>query len=206
MRIALADDHAMFREGIKTLLTVQDGIEVVAETSRVEEVPAMLDRAPCDVLLLDLEMERNALNDIAALAERVAVVVLTASESMDDAVAALRAGAQAVVSKRFAIETLNEALEAVRRGSVWMPPEVQTHLASSLRRGVDAKLSPREREIVRYVALGLRNAEVAQRLFISPETVKTHLNAVFRKLGVRDRIQLSLYAVETGIIRRGERA
>jgi DNA-binding NarL/FixJ family response regulator len=206
MRIALADDHAMFREGIKTLLMVRDGVEVVAETNRVEDVPAMLDRAPCDVLLLDLEMERNALDDIAGLAERVAVVVLTASESIDDAVAALRAGAQAVVSKRFAIETLNEALEAVRRGSVWMPPEIQTHLASNLRRKVDPKLSPREREIVRFVALGLRNAEVAQRLFISPETVKTHLNAVFRKLGVRDRIQLSLYAVETGIIRRGERA
>jgi DNA-binding NarL/FixJ family response regulator len=82
---------------------------------------------------------------------------------------------------------------------VWLPPTLQTHLAESLREPVDV-LTPREREIARLVALGLRNAEVARQLHISSPTVKSHLNNVFQKLGVRDRVELALYAIRAGIV------
>jgi DNA-binding NarL/FixJ family response regulator len=141
-------------------------------------------------------MERNALADIDALGKRVPVIVLTASEVPADAVAAVRKGARAVVFKRFAVETLMDAIRMVASGNVWLPASLQTHLADQMRSPATNALSPREEEVVRYVALGLRNAEVGEMLGIG-ETVKTHLT-IFRKVGVRDRIELALYAARTG--------
>jgi DNA-binding NarL/FixJ family response regulator len=145
-------------------------------------------------------MERSSLADIEALAAGVIVVVVTASERPEDALGALRAGARAVVFKRFAIETLMTAIAAAVEGHVWMPPELQAQLAAQLKDPAQQKLTKREREIVQHVARGMRNAEVAKRLFISEMTVKTHLNNIFQKVGVRDRVGLTLYAVRTGLI------
>jgi DNA-binding NarL/FixJ family response regulator len=152
------------------------------------------------VLLLDLQLERSSLSDVKPLSTHAAVVVVTASERPDDALAALRAGARGVVFKRFAIETLMDAIHAVAAGQVWMPPTIQAQLTARLKEPPTDPLTPRECEIVRLVALGLRNAEVAQRLYISEVTVKTHLNNVFQKLGLRDRVELALYAIREGII------
>jgi DNA-binding NarL/FixJ family response regulator len=200
LRIAIADDHALFRQGLRSMLNLEEGITVVAEVNRASELPTLLERDDVDVLLLDLQMERSSVADIEALAGRVAVVVVTASERPEDALAALRAGARAVVFKRFAIETLMTAVKAVVDGHAWMPPALQSQLAGQLRTPAPQKLTPREREIVQHVARGLRNAEVAKQLFISEVTVKTHLNNVFQKLGVRDRVGLTLYAIRMGII------
>lgn len=199
-RIAIADDHALFRQGLKSLLELQPDTVVVAETDRAADVAAMLQRTPCDVLLLDLQMDRNILVDIPALSTHTRIIVVTASERPEDAVQAVRAGAQGVVLKRFAIETLMEAIHSVVSGEVWLPPTIQSYIAHGLRGAPVDVLTQREREVVRYVALGLRNAEVARKLFITEYTVKTHLNNVFQKLGVRDRVELTLYAARTGII------
>jgi two-component system NarL family response regulator len=200
LRIGIADDHALFRQGLRSLLKIQEDMEVVAEAERAADLGALLDRTPCDVLLLDLQMERSSLADIEALAARVAVVVVTASQRPEDALAALRSGARAVVFKRFALETLTDAIRVAAEGHVWMPPVLQAQLTAQLKVPATDQLTPREREIVRHVALGLRNAEVARRLFISEVTVKTHLNNVFQKLRLRDRVGLTLYAVRTGIV------
>ncbi len=205
IRVAIADDHALFRQGLVSMLRLQDGIEVVAELERVTELAPMLDRTVCDVLLLDLHMERNALSDIELLAPRVAVVIVTASEQLEDAVAAVRAGARAVVFKRFAVETLLIAIHTVAGGGVWLPTVLQTRVVERLREPAGASLTPREREITSHVARGLRNAEVAARLSISEVTVKSHVNNIFQKLGMRDRVELALYAVRTGIIGPDER-
>lgn len=205
-RIALADDHALFRDGLKSVLALEPDVTVVAEIERVDDLLPTLARTPCDILLLDLKMDRNALDDIGALAGKVAVIVVTATEAPEQALAALRAGARAVVLKRFAVETLLQAVRAVKAGEVWMAPSLQAHIAAGLREPPPNPLTPREREIVRYVALGLRNAEVAQKLFISEQTVKTHLNNIFQKVGVRDRVELSLYAAREGIIGVNEQA
>ncbi len=194
IRIIIADDHLLFRQGLRSLLKSEPEVTVVGETDRVDTLPELLTQTPCDQLLLDLQMERSVLADIESFALRVPVLVLTASEDPDDAVAAIRQGARAVVYKRFAVETLMDAIRTVAANNVWMPASLQTHMAAQLRSPAANTLSPREEEVVRYVVQGLRNAEVARRLAISEETVKTHLNRIFRKLGVRDRVGLVLHA------------
>jgi two-component system NarL family response regulator len=206
VRVVIADDHLIFRQGLKALLAQKAGVVVVGETDRVAELPALLARVACDQLLLDLQMERNSLSDIEALAKRVPVVVLTASEAPADALAAIRLGARGVVLKRFAVETLMDAIHTVAQGDVWMPPNLQTRLAARLQSPIADQLSIREEQVVRFVALGLRNAEVAEKLSISERTVKAHLNTIFRKLGIRDRVELTLYAARAGIISLKERS
>jgi two-component system, NarL family, nitrate/nitrite response regulator NarL len=205
IRIAIADDHALFRQGLLSMLRLQPRIEVAVEIERASELLSHPELASCDLLLLDLQMERSSLADIEALAKRVAIIVVTASERVDDAVMALRAGARGVVFKRFALETLMTAIDAVTQGEVWLPPVVQAAVAAQLQQPAIAALTRREREVIRQVALGLRNAEVAARLGISDVTVKTHLNNIFQKVGVRDRVELALYAIRMGIIGAHER-
>jgi len=187
------------------MLRLQPDLAVVAEVERAGEIRPTLEHTPCDVLLLDLQMDRSSLSDVAVLAERAKVIVVTATERVEDTLVAIQAGARAVVFKRFAIETLMMAIRAVMDGHVWMPPSLQAEVTAHLREPQGVVLTRREREIVRHVALGLRNAEVAQLLGITEVTVKTHLNNVFQKLGFRDRVELALYAVRTGIIGVHER-
>lgn len=200
IRIALADDHAMFRQGLKSVLMQHPDVSVVGEAERVDDIVPMLERVACDILLLDLQMDRKVTSDIARLAAYAKVVILTASEDSDEAVACLREGAHGVVLKRFAVETLMDAVRTVMTGDTWLSPRLQTRMATELRGAPPIALTSRERDIVRLVARGLRNQEVAQKLFISEETVKTHLNNVFRKLNIRDRVELTLYAVRVGIV------
>ena len=200
LRMIIADDHALFRQGLRSMLRLEPGVVVVAEVERVADLAPILAETRCDVLLLDLQMDRNALADIEGLARRVRVLVVTASEQPSEALAALRAGARAVVFKRFALETLMDAVRAVVDGHVWMPPALQAEMTAQALQSETEPLSSREREIVRAVALGLRNAEVAQRLGIAEATVKTHLNKIFQKLGIRDRTELVRYAIRVGIV------
>ncbi len=200
IRLIIADDHAIFRQGLISVLRFQREIEVVAEVGRASELDAVLATTPCDVILLDLQMERWMADDIERLARLATVVVLTASERNADAIAAIRMGARAVVQKRFAIETLMEAIRAAMDGLMWMPPEVQAEMVSREWEHPENELTAREREIVRLVAVGLRNAEVATRLAITEGTVKKHLNNIFQKLDLRDRVEVALYAMQAGLV------
>ncbi len=205
VRVIIADDHALFRQGLKSLLQLHSSVMVVAEIEHASDLGATVERTPCDLLLLDLRMERTVLADIATLAGRVAVVVVTASERSDDALAVIRAGARGLVFKRFAIETLMSAIRAVMEGQLWLPPAVQGAVTAQLLEPAGATLTRRERDIVRQVALGLHNSEVAERLGIGEVTVKSHLNNIFQKLGVRDRVELARYAIRVGIVGVHER-
>jgi len=198
IRLLIADDHALFRQGLKSLLMLQPDTELVGEVERAADLEPALNQAAVDVLLLDLQMDRWMGNDIEALAQRVSVVVLTASERIEDALAAIRKGARAIVQKRFAVETLMEAVRGAANGLAWMPPLLQTELAAQMGSASGQRLTAREHEIARYVAEGLRNAEIAQRLAISESTVKTHLNNIFQKLHLRDRVELALHALRVG--------
>jgi DNA-binding NarL/FixJ family response regulator len=200
IRIAIADDHALFRQGLNSLLRSRDDVVVVGETDRVDGLDDFLERTLCDVLLLDLQMERSAVADVRTAARRVHVVIVTANEYSDEPLAAMRAGARGVVFKRFAIEMLLEAVHAVMEGNVWMPPALQARLAGSMREADRQHLTPRELEVVRQVAMGLKNGDIARQLFISEETVKAHLSNVFGKLGVRDRVELALHALRAGLV------
>jgi DNA-binding NarL/FixJ family response regulator len=198
IRVTIADDHALFRQGLISLLKLDPNVEVVAEIERAGDLAATVRKTRCDILLLDLQMDRSALEEIEQLAEQVAVLVLTASERPEDAAAAIRGGARGVVHKRFAVETLMAAMHEVMAGNVWLPPAFQAVLAAEWT-GARPLLTGRETEIVRLVAQGLRNSEIGKRLFISEATVKTHVNNVFQKLGIRDRVELALYAVRVGL-------
>ncbi len=199
LRLIIADDHSLFRQGLKELLLLQPEVEVVGEVQRLSELASMLTTTPCDVLLLDLQMERWVGGDIERLSRVTRVVVLTASERKEDAMAALRMGAHAFVQKRYAVETLMEAIRSAAQGLVWIPPALHAELATQLRSSGRSQLSNRETEVIRCVAAGLRNAEVAERLSIGESTVKTHLNNIFQKLGIRDRVELALYAHRVGL-------
>src|ERR1700683_607936 len=199
IRVIIADDHALFRQGLKSLLRLQPEIELVAETDSTQELRTVAESTPSDILLLDLQMERSSMDDIAHLSQLTQVIVLTANESTDLGMRALRLGARGIVQKRFAIETLMTAIRTVAEGLVWMPAALQTEFAG--RENVAQKrLTVRESEIVRCVASGLRNAQVAESLSFSESTVKTHLNKIFQKLGVRDRLGLTHYAIKTGLV------
>ncbi len=200
LRIVIADDHALFRQGLRSLLRLQEDLVVVTEVDSLSGLDARLSSTECDLLLLDLQMERNALHELPALCRRVAVIIVTASERIEDAMEAIGAGARAVVFKRFAIETLMDAIQAVRAGDVWTPPALQKAMAAHLQARPWRRLTAREREIVRHVAMGKRNAEVARALSISEVTVKTHLNNVFQKLDIRDRVELTRYAIRLGLV------
>ena len=207
LRIVIADDHAIVRQGIHALLRASGEVTVMGEAGRVQDIPPLLD--DCDVLLLDLMMDRSSLPSVAEFARRTAVIVLTMSEVPEDTLAAVQAGARAVVFKRFAVDTVLDAIRAVAAGHVWLPPSLQAAALAAGREATAQILSTREQEIVRHVAIGMRNAEIARTLFISEETVKKHLNSVFQKLRLRDRVQLTLWALSTGLAaapgRRAER-
>jgi len=207
LRLVIADDHMLFRQGLKSMLVhLHANVSVVGEVERVDEIGPLLGRIGCDVLLLDLQMDRNALAEIPAFARKVRVVVVTASQKLAEALAAIRAGARAVVFKRFAVETLMEAVRTVTDGHVWLPPTLQTELTAQLAEPDTKSLTGRERDIVRLIALGFHNDEIARRLSIGEVTVKTHINNVLRKLDVRDRVGLTLYALRFGLIGIDENA
>jgi DNA-binding NarL/FixJ family response regulator len=201
IRIVIADDHALFRHGLKSMLALEPRMQVVGEVDRVGKLSAVLAQTPCDVLLLDLQMDRWVFRDIERFKRVTSVVVVTASERVEDALAALKAGARAIVQKRFAPEQLLQAICVAAEGKVWMPPEMQSELVQDWSSPALPGLSGRERQIIRYVATGLRNAEVAERLQIDVATVKSHLNRIFHKLGIRDRVELVLHAFRIGLVK-----
>lgn len=197
LRLIIADDHELFRQGLKSLLLLQPDIDVVGEVHNADKLRAVSE-SQCDILLLDLQMDRWLMDEIAPLSRLTRVIVLTASESAETGVRALRQGARAIVHKRFAIETLMTAMRTVAEGLVWMPPTVQAQFAAA-ESFASRELTARESEIVRYAASGMRNGQIAKRLLISESTVKTHLNNIFQKLGLRDRLELTHYALRTGL-------
>jgi len=201
VRIALADDHSLFRAGLRQLLSLHAEFDVVAETDDADGIVPMLQGEASDVLLLDLWMGRSLARDIEEIATHTpAVVIVTATEQPAQLLSALDAGARGVVLKRSAAETLIDAIHAVHAGERWMPEEMASGVSI---REEPSRLSARELDIVRHVAQGLRNVEIGRALFISEETVKSHLNTIFRKLEIRDRVELALYAIREGIVHVG---
>jgi two-component system nitrate/nitrite response regulator NarL len=209
IRLVLADDHPVVLHGLQGLFERQEDFEVVAVCrTGAEAIEAARAHAP-DVLVLDLKLPgQNGLNVLRTLAGEQAscrIVLLTAAIEDREAVEGVRLGAKGIVLKESSPEVLLECVRRVHQGDQWIDQEVLSRAFGHAVRGVAAasepgrQLTPREVEIVRMVARGLRNRAVAERLSISEGTVKIHLHHIYEKLGIDGRLELVLWAQKNGV-------
>src|ERR1700683_4056936 len=219
IRIVVADDHPIFRDGLCKLLALEEDFEVVAQASDGRQVLDVLQQYEPDVLLLDLKMPGldglGTLQRLQAAKNKTRVIVLTASDDKNEFVQAMKLGTSGIVLKQTATELLIKSIRKVHAGEIWLDShttaavirqfvaadETPTPSApqSSTRERERSPLSQREREIVALVAQGFKNKEMAEKTFISEQTVKNHLHNIFDKLGVSDRLELALYAIHTNL-------
>jgi DNA-binding NarL/FixJ family response regulator len=209
VRILLVDDHAMFREGVKLLLSRQPQLEVIGEAGDPEEALALAAREQPDVVLLDVDLAGDSgLDILAALqanAPKCDIIVLTGIRDPGLQARALRSGARGFVQKDQHGDLVLQAIRKVREGEVWFDRGTIGAAVSRLMSGESAEedsleaLTAREIDITRLVGEGLKNDAIAERLFISEKTVRNHLTVIFDKVGVRDRLHLAIYAYRRGL-------
>jgi len=204
IRVLIADDHPVVRRGLRQLLESDDGFEVVAEAGDVESARRYVRGHHPDVLMLDLNMPGEAsLEAIPKLREEfreTQIVVLTMQDEPAYARAALAAGALGYVLKESADAELVEAVRAAANGERYLNPRLGARVAAEPPPGPPDGLSEREFEILKLIALGHTNAQVAQELYLSIRTVETHRAHIQQKLGLRDRAQLVRYALDRGLV------
>ena len=212
LRVLIADDQRVVREGLATLLGLLDGIDVVATAvDGMQAVEQALLFRP-DIVVMDLRMPNldgaQATSRIRAELPNTQVLVLTTYADDDALFPALRAGARGYLTKNASAEEIEGALAALGEGHTHLAPEIQERLISATleaRLSVPSPpplpdgLSARETEVLTLIAAGLSNSEIARRLFLSGATVKSHVNHIFAKIGARDRAQAVRYAYEHGL-------
>ncbi|HBY59971.1 MAG TPA: DNA-binding response regulator [Solibacterales bacterium] len=222
IRIFIADDHPIVRDGLRKLLSFEDDFVVVGEASDGREMLEQVTSADPDVILLDLRMPNldglGALQSLQHINKRAKVIILTASEDKNEFVQAMKLGCSGIVLKQTAPDLIVKSIRKVNDGEIWLDSHttaaVMRQFASPMEqvgaivtnKGRErSPLSAREREIVALVAQGYKNKEMAEKMFISEQTVKNHLHNIFDKLGVSDRLELALYAIHKGLHTGGER-
>lgn len=213
IRVLIADDQRVMRDGLSMLVGLIEGVEVVGTAADGVEAVALAESQRPDVVLMDLRMPRlegaDATRQIRAALPNTQVVVLTTYADDDALFPALRAGALGYMTKDASAEEIEQAVRAVAAGQTHLDPAVQQRLVAAV---ADARapaqasppdapedLTPRELEVLKLIAAGLSNAQIAQELVVSGATVKTHINRIFYKTGVRDRAQAVRYAYEHGL-------
>ena len=223
VRIVIADDHPIVRDGLKKLLLLEDDFEVVGEAGDGREVLEKVQELDPDVLLLDLRMPNldglSALQALQQANKHTRVIVLTASDDKNEFVQAMKLGCSGIVLKQTAPDLIVKSIRKVHAGEIWLDSHTTAAVMRQFQTGTEnvnsvsggkgrerSPLSAREREIVALVAQGYKNKEMAEKMFISEQTVKNHLHNIFDKLGVSDRLELALYAIHKGLHLAGEPA
>jgi DNA-binding NarL/FixJ family response regulator len=204
IRVLIADDHAVIRTGLAQLVSAIDGVELVGAARNGQEAIELCAGSAPDVVLMDLEMPVvdgiEATLQIKAVQPEIAVVILTSFSDRDRILRALDAGAAGYLLKDVEPNDLARAIEAAAVGDVPLDPKAARALLSARTTSSPGEaLSEREREVLLMVAEGLPNKLIARKLSLSEKTVKAHLTSVFRQIGVTDRTQAALWAVENGL-------
>ena len=204
IRVVIADDHAVVRQGLRTFLDLQEDIEVVGEAADGAEALEAVERLSPDVVLIDLVMPGvDGIEAIRGLRERApAVRAIVLSSFIDDEklFPAVRAGAAAYLLKDVQPQELVEAIRTVHAGGALLHPRVASRLLEEL---ATDPLTPREREVLSLLGRGMANKVIARELSLSEKTVKAHVSSILAKLGVTDRTQAALYAVRAGLVGPG---
>jgi len=209
IKVLIADDHALFREGLRMLLTQESGIQVVGEATQGDEALSLAEALEPDILLLDIRMPKvdglTVLPKIREKSPRTKVLILSAFFEDDLIIEAMQNGAKGYLLKEATYKDLIKAIYATHAGELWAERKVLTELLESLFQKVNdlhgplseprENLTEREQEIVKWVIHGMTNKEIATQLGISDKTVKTHLSNIFSKLKVSRRLELLLYRI-----------
>ena len=208
----LVDDHDLFRSGLRSLLEEQ-GVRVVGEADNGSSALQLVSELAPDVVIMDLKMPGltgvEATREVSSIAPRTRVVVLTISDDDDDVMDAVMAGACGYLLKDSSIDHLIEGVRAAAGGDSLISPQIAAKLLQRLRaqtadetaaRAIQTELSDRELDVLRLIASGKDNAEIARQLYISPKTVKNHISNILMKLQIENRIQAAVYAVRSGIV------
>jgi DNA-binding NarL/FixJ family response regulator len=216
VRVLICDDQALVRGGFRAILDARPEIEVVGEAENGAQAVALAERRHPDVILMDIRMPVldgiEATRKLVADGSQARVIVLTTFDLDEYVHAAIRAGASGFLLKDVTPAKLVEAIGIVAQGDALLAPSVTRRLlerfAATLPVGDQssdalAELTAREIEVLRLIAGGLSNAEIAAELVVSEATVKTHISSVLRKLGLRDRVQAVIVAYQTGLVRLG---
>jgi two-component system, NarL family, nitrate/nitrite response regulator NarL len=209
-KIIVADDHSLFRQGLVRMLQREPDLQVVGEAGDGENVLQMILNLQPDIVLLDLAMPKvSGMKVLQALADarcKVRVVVLTGTAEPDQISKIFELGARGVVLKESATSVLVQCIQAVKSGEYWVgrkvgskPKSAPKSYRTAVKNQKDYGLTPREIEIIQAVAFGAPNKEIAEKLSISEQTVKHHITNIFDKVGVYNRLELTLFAFRHGL-------
>ena len=213
IRIVLADDQALLRKGFRMILEAEDDLEIVGEAADGADAVRLVELYRPDVVLMDVRMPRldgvAATRQLRAECPSTPVMALTTFDDDEALAGMLRAGATGFVLKGVAAEELHRAVRVVAEGGAWLDPAVTNRVLAvyraapagpAARPGALHLLTSREREVLGLIGQGQTNAEIAERLFVSEGTVKTHVNHLFTKLDLRDRSAAIIFAYDNGMI------
>ena len=207
--VLVVDDHSIVRQGLRSFLELQPDIEIIGEAADGLEAVSMAQEKLPDVVLMDLFMPRmdgiQATREIVRLSPRTQVLILTSFAGDEQVFPAIKAGAMGYQMKDVSPTELAEAIRAVHRGETPLHPEIAKKLMREFTAPVENSLSredltDREIEVLSLIAQGLSNRDIAERLFLSPKTVKTHVSNILSKLHLADRTQAAIYALKKGLV------
>ena len=211
IKVLIVDDHQVVRQGLRTFLELQDDILIVGEAGDGQTAVEMVNQVHPDVVLMDLVMPRldgiTATRQIKASGASAKVIALTSFTEDDKVFPAIQAGASSYLLKDVSADALVEAVRAAYRGEARLHPDIARKLMEQVAHQTGTtgeapmeQLTEREGEVIRLVARGLSNHEIAQELVISEKTVKTHISNILGKLGLSDSTQLAIYAIKHGLV------
>lgn len=212
LKLMIVDDHAIFREGLRALLDLEEDFDVVAEASRGDEAVLLAAEETPDVILLDLHLPDGSgadfCRDLLKVSPNSKVLILSAYDDEEEISAALIAGASGYVLKTIGGERLADNIRAVHGGEVLLAPSIAAKVVQQLSRLQQETnrreeslhtLTPREREVFYLASRGMKNSEIAAELYLSEKTIKTHLRNIYNKLDLTSKADLRLFAVRMGL-------